>query len=86
MKTSVILAVLSTTLLMASPTYAQTDDEAAREMARKAQDPLGVTAGRTILLKSGNGLDISGGVYGMAAQPENSADWQLKLGLSYFFN
>jgi len=48
--------------------------------------PLGVTAGRTILLKSGNGLDFSGGIYGMLAQPEDSPDWQLKLGVSYFFN
>ena len=48
--------------------------------------PLGATAGRTILLKSGNGLDFSGGIYGMVAQPEDSPDWQLKLGVSYFFN
>jgi hypothetical protein len=48
--------------------------------------PLGVTGGRTIVLKSGNGLDFSGGIYGMVAQPTDSPDWQLKLGLSYFFN
>ena len=37
----IFLTVLSTTLLLATQAYAQTDDEAAREMARKAQDPLG---------------------------------------------
>jgi hypothetical protein len=48
--------------------------------------PLGLTAGRTILLGSGNGLDMNIGAYGLAVRPENGPEWQLKFGLSYFFN
>ena len=48
--------------------------------------PLGLTAGRTILLGNGDGLDFSIGAYDLVEAPENAPDWQLKLGLSYFFN
>ena len=48
--------------------------------------PLGLTAGRTILLGNGDGLGMSMGLYGLAVRPENGPEWQLKFGLSYFFN
>ncbi|MEH6570954.1 MAG: hypothetical protein V7709_17870 [Halioglobus sp.] len=48
--------------------------------------PLGLTLGRTILLGNGDGLDFSIGAYDLVERPENSPEWQLKLGLSYFFN
>ena len=48
--------------------------------------PLGLTFGRTLLLKSGDGLDLSVGVYPLAARPDLAAEWQLKFGVSYFFN
>jgi hypothetical protein len=48
--------------------------------------PLGLTVGRTILLGNGDGLDFSIGAYDLVERPENAPEWQLKLGLSYFFN
>jgi hypothetical protein len=48
--------------------------------------PLGLTIGRTILLGNGDGLDFSIGAYDLVERPENAPEWQLKLGLSYFFN
>ena len=48
--------------------------------------PLGLTVGRTILLGNGDGLDFSIGAYDLVERPENASEWQLKLGLSYFFN
>jgi hypothetical protein len=48
--------------------------------------PLGLTAGRTILLGNGDGLDFSLGAYDLVERPENAPEWQLKVGLSYFFN
>jgi hypothetical protein len=48
--------------------------------------PLGLTVGRTILLGNGDGLDFSVGAYDLVERPENAPEWQLKLGLSYFFN
>lgn len=48
--------------------------------------PLGLTIGRTILLGNGDGLDFSIGAYDLVEAPENASEWQLKLGLSYFFN
>ena len=47
--------------------------------------PLGLTFGRTILVGK-NGLDLSVGVYKVVERPTAASDWQLKLGLSYFFN
>jgi len=52
----------------------------------KWQVPLGLTIGRTLLLGSGDGLDLSLGAYGMAKRPDGGQDWQLKFGISYFFN
>ena len=48
--------------------------------------PLGATFGRTLLLGNGDGLDLSIGVYGLAEKPDNAPSWQLKFGISYFFN
>ena len=48
--------------------------------------PLGATFGKTLLLKSGNGLDLNVGAYKLVEKPEDSPEWQLKLGASYFFN
>jgi hypothetical protein len=48
--------------------------------------PLGLTIGRTILLGNGDGLDFSIGAYDLVERPDNAPEWQLKLGLSYFFN
>ena len=48
--------------------------------------PLGLTIGRTILLGNGDGLDFSIGAYDLVERPENAPEWQLKLGLSYYFN
>ncbi|MGW8369798.1 MAG: hypothetical protein ACWGPN_14120 [Gammaproteobacteria bacterium] len=48
--------------------------------------PLGLTGGKTMLLKSGNGLDLSLGAYKLVERPQDSPRWQLKFGVSYFFN
>jgi hypothetical protein len=53
---------------------------------QKLTVPLGLTLGRTILLGNGDGLDFSVGAYDLVERPDNSPEWQLKLGLSYFFN
>lgn len=52
----------------------------------KVTIPLGATVGKTLLLGNGDGLDLSAGVYGLVEKPENAPSWQLKLGISYFFN
>ena len=48
--------------------------------------PLGLTFGRTLLLGNGDGLDLSIGAYPLIERPDNATKWQLKLGISYFFN
>ena len=48
--------------------------------------PLGATVGRTLLLKSGDGLDLNLGAYAMAEKPQDAPSWQLKFGISYYFN
>ena len=48
--------------------------------------PLGLTFGKTLLLGNGDGLDLSIGGYPLVTRPDNAPEWQLKLGLSYFFN
>ena len=48
--------------------------------------PVGVTYGQTLLLKNGDGLDLSGGFYGLAIRPDQGSKWQIKFGISYFFN
>ena len=56
------------------------------DSGNKWQVPLGLTFGRTILLGSGDGLDLSVGAYGLPKGPDGGHDAQLKLGVSYFFN
>lgn len=52
----------------------------------KATIPLGLTYGKTLLLGSGNGLDLNVGAYRLIEKPENASEWQLKFGVSYYFN
>lgn len=48
--------------------------------------PLGAVAGRTLLLGNGDGLDLNVGIYGLVVKPQDAPSWQLKFGISYFFN
>jgi hypothetical protein len=48
--------------------------------------PLGLTFGKAVVRESGDFWDLSVGVYPLAVRPERAAKWQLKLGVSYFFN
>lgn len=48
--------------------------------------PLGLTVGKTFLLGNGDGLDLSIGAYDLVERPEAGSEWQLKFGISYFFN
>jgi len=50
------------------------------------QVPLGLTFGKTMLLGNGDGLDLSLGAYDLTEKPELGSSWQLKFGISYFFN
>ena len=50
------------------------------------QVPVGLTFGRTSLLGNGDGLDLSLGAYDLAKSPDGGHSWQLKVGISYFFN
>ena len=52
----------------------------------KWQVPLGLTFGKTLLLGSGDGLDLSVGVYDVTVDVDKGTAWQLKFGVSYFFN
>ena len=52
----------------------------------KWQVPLGLTLGKSFLLGSGDGMDLSLGAYGLNKSPDGASDWQLKFGISYFFN
>jgi len=56
------------------------------ESGNKWQIPIGLTFGKTLLLKSGDGLDLSLGAYDLTEAPELGHNWQLKFGVSYFFN
>jgi len=47
------------------------------EFARKARDPLGLTVGKTLLLGSGDGLDLSLGAYDLEQSPDGGHSWQL---------
>ena len=47
---------------------------------------LGLMVGKTLLLGSGNGLDLSIGAYDLVEKPEGGSDWQIKFGISLFFN
>lgn len=46
--------------------------------------PLGLTFGRTILVGK-DGLDLSIGAYKLVEAPAEATEWQLKFGISYFF-
>lgn len=48
--------------------------------------PLGATFGRTSLLANGDGLDLNVGAYWLAERPTDAPQWQLKFGISYYFN
>ena len=48
--------------------------------------PLGLTFGKSFLLGSGNGMDLSIGVYDVTQRVEDGSSWQFKFGISYFFN
>lgn len=52
----------------------------------KWQVPLGLTFGRTLLMGNGDGLDLSIGAYDLTKSPEGAHNWQLKFGISVFFN
>ena len=54
--------------------------------SNKVTIPLGATFGKTMLLGNGDGLDLSLGVYGLVEKPDAAPNWQLKFGISYFFN
>lgn len=56
------------------------------DSGEEASVPLGLTLGRTFLVGNGNGLDLSIGAYEMIEKPEDAPEWQLKFGISYFFN
>jgi len=48
--------------------------------------PLGLTVGKAVVRKNGDFWDLSVGAYALAVRPDNAPSWQLKLGVSYFFN
>jgi len=48
--------------------------------------PLGLTFGKAVVRGNGDFWDLSVGVYPLAVRPERAPKWQLKLGVSYFFN
>ena len=56
------------------------------ESGSKWQIPLGLTVGKTLLLGNKDGLDLSLGAYDLTEAPELGSSWQLKFGISYFFN
>jgi len=56
------------------------------DSGNKWQVPLGLTFGKTMLLGNGDGLDLSLGAYDLTEKPELGSTWQLKFGISYFFN
>ena len=48
--------------------------------------PIGLTGGKTILLGNGDGLDLNLGAYGMLEKPADAPQWQVRFGISYYFN
>ena len=48
--------------------------------------PIGLTIGKTFLVNGTDGLDLLIGAYKIVERPEGAPDWQLKFGISYFFN
>ena len=56
------------------------------DSGNKWQVPLGLTFGKSFLLGNGDGMDLSVGVYDITQEVDLGHAWQLKLGVSYFFN
>lgn len=52
----------------------------------KWQVPIGLTFGRTLMLRNGDGLDLSIGAYDLAKGVDGGHDAQLKFGISYYYN
>ena len=48
--------------------------------------PLGLTFGKAVVLESGDFMDLSVGAYPLVVRPDGAPSWQLKLGISYFFD
>jgi len=48
--------------------------------------PLGLTFGKAVVFKSGDFMDLSIGAYPLVVRPDGAPSWQLKLGVSYFFD
>ncbi len=48
--------------------------------------PLGLTFGKALVFESGDFLDLAVGAYPLAVRPDNAPSWQLKIGVSYFFD
>jgi hypothetical protein len=48
--------------------------------------PLGLTFGKAVVFESGDFMDLSVGAYPLVVRPAGAPSWQLKLGISYFFN
>ena len=48
--------------------------------------PLGLTFGKAIVFSSGDFMDLSVGAYPLVVRPDGAPSWQLKLGISYFFD
>lgn len=46
--------------------------------------PVGATFGKTFVVGGGNAIDLNVGAYYLAEAPDNSNDWQLKFGVSWF--
>jgi len=48
--------------------------------------PLGLTFGKAIVKESGDFWDLNIGAYPLVVRPDGASSWQLKLGVSYFFD
>jgi len=48
--------------------------------------PLGATVGKAFVFENGDFVDASVGAYPLAVRPDGAPSWQLKLGVSYFFD
>ena len=56
------------------------------ESGQKWTVPLGLMLGRTLLLGSGNGLDLAIGAYKLVEKPNGASKWQIRWALSYIWN
>ncbi|SHG07656.1 hypothetical protein SAMN04487965_3267 [Microbulbifer donghaiensis] len=64
---------------------AVTYDWSAPSSSSAWQTPLGLTVGKTFILKSGHMIDFSLGGYKVVDAPKGGADRQLKIGLSFIW-